>query len=78
MESQGYEVLQCLQEALENLGSHLSTFIKCFHTDDGGLIGFLFSNTELEQLWFEVSSIENEVILIIIKQNKQKIKAHNF
>ena len=54
------------------LGSHHSTFIKCSHTDGGGLTGFLFPNTRLEQLHFEVLSIENEVILIIIKQNKQK------
>uniref|UniRef100_A0A9I9EEI3 Uncharacterized protein n=1 Tax=Cucumis melo TaxID=3656 RepID=A0A9I9EEI3_CUCME len=62
----------CLQAALRYLRSHPSTFIKCFHTDDGGLTGFLFPNTGLEQLCFEVSSPENEVILIIIKQNTQK------
>ena len=72
MESQAYQVPQCLQATLGYLGSHPSTFIKCSHTDDGGLTGFLFSNTGLEQLCFEVSSIENEVIVIIIKQNKQK------
>ena len=43
-----------------------------FSSDGGGLTGFLFPNTGLEQLCFEVSSIENEVIIIIIKQNKQK------
>ena len=55
MESQAYEVSQCLQAALGNLESHHSTFIKCSHTDDDGLTDFFFPNTGLEQLCFEVS-----------------------
>ena len=42
LESQAYEVAQCLQAALGYLGSNPSTFIKCSHTDVTGLTEFFF------------------------------------